>query len=399
MTGSRKELVAPGVYKVHKRNCASKRCKCTAHQAEVWLKKRDGEKKGKRIRTTCRSKRAAQVWQAETRHSIENKTRVASTGITVAQALDAYIANMRSGVQRDRSGSVYKPSTIRRYALTARVHLVPEIGDRKLSDLDRADVRKVVQRWSASGQSPSSIRNNLDPLRCTLREALHEGTIGLNPCDGVRLPANRGGRDRVASPAQAHALLEALSEDRALWATAFYAGLRCGELQALTWADIDLDARELHVSKTYDKYEGPVATKTKAGVRTVPVPSGLRTLLVEHRRETGRVQGLVFGVTAASPFNPEVVKRTAMRSWGWRLVKDPGKRWVQDRDDALEPISLHSCRHSFVSFLIASGADLKTLTSVVGHSDIRTTLNVYGHLLPDSLSVAADRLDAYLEAI
>jgi integrase len=83
-------------------------------------------------------------------------------------------------------------------------------------------------------------------------------------------------------------------------------------------------------------------------------------------------------------------------SWGWRLVKDPGKRWVQDRDDALEPISLHSCRHSFVSFLIASGADLKTLTSVVGHSDIRTTLNVYGHLLEDSLSVAADRLDAYL---
>jgi integrase len=82
------------------------------------------------------------------------------------------------------------------------------------------------------------------PLRVIYRRALARGEVAVNPCTGLELPAVRGRRDRIASPAEAAALIEALPEsDRALWATALYAGLRRGELLALRWEGRGLRCR------------------------------------------------------------------------------------------------------------------------------------------------------------
>lgn len=82
------------------------------------------------------------------------------------------------------------------------------------------------------------------PLRAIYRRAIARGEVEVNPTTGLELPAVRSKRDRIASPEEAAALIAALPEqDRALWATAMYAGLRRGELMALRWDHLDLIER------------------------------------------------------------------------------------------------------------------------------------------------------------
>lgn len=88
------------------------------------------------------------------------------------------------------------------------------------------------------------------------------------------MPAIRGKRDRIVSPEQAATLLEALSEqDRPVWATAIYAGLRAGELQALRWEDVEFLEGVIHVRHGWDQVDGEIAPKSRTGVRKVPMPS------------------------------------------------------------------------------------------------------------------------------
>src|SRR5699024_3060694 len=101
-------------------------------------------------------------------------------------------------------------------------------------DVRRAHVQGLVDRLNATVE-PSTVRNVLMPLRVIFRRALEDDLVTASPCANLRVRAVRGKRDRIASPDEAAALLEALPADlRPLYATAFYAGLRRGELRGLT---------------------------------------------------------------------------------------------------------------------------------------------------------------------
>src|SRR5215210_9326770 len=104
-------------------------------------------------------------------------------------------------------------------ALAARV--LPELGAARLSDIRRIDLQDFADRLCADGLDASTVRNTLMPLRAIFRRALARGDVAMNPTTGLELPAVDGRRDRIASPAEAAALLAALPErDRAPWATA-----------------------------------------------------------------------------------------------------------------------------------------------------------------------------------
>ena len=144
---------------------------------------------------------------------------------------------------RNRSGDRYKPSVIRGYDEALRLRLLDELGSVRLSEVSRADLHRMAGNLLAAGFSASTIRNTFLPLRAIYRDAEAHGQVAINPTSGLRLPASQGRRDRVAAPAEAARLLDALPiGDRALWATALYGGLRRGELAALRWCDVDLAA-------------------------------------------------------------------------------------------------------------------------------------------------------------
>jgi len=269
--------------------------------------------------------------------------------------------------------------------------ILPELGPMHLNEVRRSDLQRLAERQRKKGKGASTVRNTLLPVRAVYRRAIHLEDVTVNPTLGLELPASRGRRERVASPAEAAKLLAALPDrDRALWATAMFAGLRLGELQALTWRDVALDAGLLKVRNSWDRKAGLVLPKTRAGRRTVPIAQALRRELRAHVFRSGRRTGLVFGRTRELPFSHSGVQDRADRAW---------------KDAGLTRLTYHDCRHTFASLLIAAGltaqrnpmAIAKELSQFVGHASVTQTLDRYGHLFPGSEGEAASALDAYLE--
>jgi integrase len=161
-----------------------------------------------------------------------------------------------------------------------------------------------------------------------------------------------------------------------------YAGLRRGELRALRWENVDLATGVLRVEHGWDDVEGEIAPKSREGRRTVPLAGVLRDVLLEHRMREGRSEGFVFGRTAGSPFVSDTLSKHAAKAW---------------KAAGLAPITLHECRHTFASMMIAAGVNAKALSRYMGHHSIVITLDLYGHLMPGNEDEAAGLLDAYLQ--
>jgi integrase len=161
------------------------------------------------------------------------------------------------------------------------------------------------------------------------------------------------------SPAEASALLAVLPDaDRAIWATAMYAGLRRGELQALRWEDIDFGRRLIRVQRSWDQIEGIIEPKSRAGIRTVPMLARLVPIL-EHAYTLNGGLGLAFGREADLAFSASAVHHRGKRA-------------------GLEPVGLHDCRHTYGSLLIPAGVNIKAVQVFMGHASITITLDRMG---------------------
>jgi integrase len=371
-----------GISLRHARSCPSRsggRCRCApTYQAQAW-----SPRDHKRLTRTFPTLAAARSWRYDALVGLRHGTLRATGSVTLRQAADDWLAAAQAGLVRNRSGDPYKPSALRGYEQSLRARLLPALGGAKLSDIRRADVQRLVNRLMADGLGASTVRNSLMPLRAIYRQALALDEVAVNPTTGVQLPAVRGKRERIAEPAEAARLIAALPQrDRAVWATAMYAGLRSGELQALTDELVDLDSNLIRVQRSWDPKEGRVAPKSRAGRRTVPVPGALRKHLLEHRLARGRRGGLFFGRLDGRAFSNQSLSQRATSTW---------------RAAGLDPIGLHECRHTFASLMIAAGVNAKALSTFLGHASVMITLDRYGHLFPGSEKEAAGLLDTYLE--
>jgi integrase len=375
--------VPEGITVRHGRSCPARdggRCRCDpSYQAQVWSARDE-----KRLSRSFPTLAAAKAWRHDALVGVRRGTVRASGAPTLHEAATEWLQGAREGSIRNRSGDRYKPSALRGYEQALRDRILPDLGGAKLSDIRRSDVQRLVNHMLAAGLNASTIRNSLLPLRAIYRQALALDEVAVNPTAGLQLPAVRGTRDRIASPDEAAWLIDALPvNDRAIWATAMYAGLRLGELLALDWDDVDLAAGVIRVERSYDPRAGvTVKPKSRAGRRTVPIAAILRDELLEHRMRQGREVGLVFGRSSDRPFNTSTIWDRARRTWAAA---------------GLIPIGLHECRHTFASLMIAAGVNAKALAAFMGHSSVTITLDRYGHLMPGSEDEAAGLLDAYLE--
>jgi integrase len=365
----------------HSKLCRTRdggRCDCKpTYEANVWSAG-DGKRAYKAFPTLAEAK----AWRADAQVGLRRGTMRVGPSMTLREAAEAWLEGVRSGAIRNRSGHAYKPSAIRGYETSLAARVLPELGGARLAELRRVDLQDFADRLCANGLDASTVRNTLMPLRVIFRRAVAREDLAVNPTTGLELPAVDGRRERIASPAEAEALLAALPErDRALWAMAMYGGLRRGELLALRWEDVDLTAGVIHVERSWDAKEGVVAPKSRAARRSVPIAAVLREHLVQHALRSGRRAGLAFGTSATQPFTPSNVRKRANAIWTRR---------------GLDPIGLHECRHTFASLMIAAGVNAKALSTYMGHSSVTITYDRYGHLMPGNEAEAAELLDAYL---
>ena len=371
-----------GVTVRHGRSCPAHqggRCRCRpAHQAQVF-----SQRDRRTIRKSFPSLSEARAWRADTKAALQKGTVRAPTRTTLTEAADDWLEAARAGIARNRSGDPYKPSALRSYAEALNTKVIPELGKLRLSAVDRVCVQDLVDRLVARGLAPSTVRNSVLPLRAIFRRAVARSEVVQNPTLGLALPAVRGGRERVARPQEARALIAALpAGDRAVWASALYAGLRRGELQALRWPDVDLDQGVICVERSFDHKAGPIEPKSRAGRRRVPLVKLLGAELLAHRLWQGTGgEGLVLGAGQKAFASAATVRRASAI---WERA-------------GLSPIGLHECRHTYAAFMIAAGVNAKALSRYMGHSSITVTLDRYGHLMPGSEAEAAGMLERYLE--
>jgi integrase len=379
----------PGITIRHSRKCPAHKDReafcvgkptCTpTFQAHVWIA-RDEKRKRKTFTTLAEAK----AWRQDALPAIRRGTMRASSTITLRAAWDAWHAGAKDGTIRNRSGDAFKPSTVRGYEEAMRLRVLDDLGALKLTDISRLTLQDLADRLLAEGLDPSTIRNTVMPLRALYRRAISRGEVVLNPTAGLSLPAVRGRRDRIASPAEAAELLAALDNerDRAVWAAAMYAGLRLGELRALRDEDVDLQAGVIRVERSWDKQEGVIEPKSRAGRRKVPIVGALRVHLAAHRLRRRGTGGLYFADENGQPFNRDHLAARAAKAW---------------KETKLEPIGLHEARHSAASIFIAAGVNLKALSAYLGHASITITLDRYGHLMPGNEDAAVALVDSYLE--
>lgn len=172
-------------------------------------------------------------------------------------------------------------------------------------------------------------------------------------------------------------------EHRALIATACLTGMRRGELLALSWDDVDFLNSRLHVRRAVSgrKIAEP---KSKYSRRVISIPTTLMEMLKsEQLRQAVELPENPDNLVFPNQCGHLMDHSTLMRHVFWPALKRAG----------LPRVRFHDLRHSFASMLIHRGENVKYIQRVLGHSSIQTTLDVYGHLLPEAGAEAAERLE------
>ena len=320
--------------------------------------------------------------------------------VTVADLLGRWLARKRACA----------PSTYANYEQHARRFLVPQLGDRPLAALTADEVEDFVVGLSARTSrrgtlfAAGTVRLSLVILRQALKYAVARGLVPHNVAAEVRAPRGPARRPRFLSTAEAARLLAAARGDHheALYRVAIILGLRQGELLGLRWANIDLDGGRLIVCEQLQRRApaetgvalGPLilrSLKSAAAHRTLPLPPALIATLRAHRaaqeHERARcdaawnARGLVFVSRKGTPLDGAHLT-VAFK----KIVARAG----------LPPMRFHDLRHCAASFLGADGVPVEVTKAILGHTDVRLTLNLYRHIQPEEYERAAAAMERRL---
>lgn len=302
------------------------------------------------------------------------------------------LGDFLEGWLRDIKGAV-RPSTWRHYDNIVTNHLVPDLGGIAIGRLTPAMVNDYLQHKTRS-LSARTVRHHRAVLRNALTAASAAGVVTRNASALAKPPrVAKSPPVKALTAAQVRTLLDGTSGDRlhALYVLAATTGLRQAELLGLAWDDVDWSRRAITVRQALQRVEGEwvfVEPKTENANRRVPLPDEALTALRAHRAamtaertSDWRYFGLVFVTERGNPIHgPNLLP--PFRAHLARL--------------GLPRITWHGLRHSTASVLISAGVPLPVVSRILGHSTIRVTMDVYGHLADDVLREAAAGMDRAL---
>lgn len=319
----------------------------------------------------------------------------AATGLPVHSQSPQLKEYMRDWLDAIRPG--LRPKTFASYEGVTRLHILPMIGDIRLERLAVGDVARLLQLKQHQGLSPRSVRYIGHVLRNALNKAVRWGIVGRNVASLADLPREVHKDVRVLSPDEARRLVEAARGDRleALWILSVSTGLRLGEVLALRWNDVDLNRRELRVTKALQRQTGRglVVTepKTRRSRRTIIIP-----ILVAERLRRHQAQQELDFQAAQAPYGEDglIFTSTSGAALDSSNVARSFKRLLQRAE--LSSIRFHDLRHSCASLLLAQGVSPRVVMETLGHSRISVTMDTYTHVMPALQRDAADAMDRAL---
>lgn len=268
-----------------------------------------------------------------------------------------------------------KKSSFAAYMLLVENHILPAFGDKFL--IEESDVQAFVFRKLETGLSQKTIKDTLVVLKMVLKFGSKNKWLEYNAFD-IQFPTEREKHSiDVLSRSDQKKIMNYIQDHFTFRNLGVYvclsAGMRIGEICALTWEDIDTDEGVIHVRKTIQRIylieEGERRTelildtpKTKNSIREIPISRNLLKILKPFKKI---VNPSFFVLTNDSkPTEPRTY-----RNYYKNFMKELG----------IPELKFHGLRHSFATRCIESKCDYKTVSVLLGHSNISTTLNLYVH--------------------
>lgn len=291
-----------------------------------------------------------------------------------------------------KKGRVVEAATAAKNESHLKNHVLPRWKNIRLDGISHTEVQAWVADMQRRKVGAETVRQCHSLLSSILKSAQKGGRIRTNPCEGIDLPTVGKKPERFLSDVEVKAILAQLEgQDRLMVEFDYETGLRWGEVAGLHVKRLDLTRKVVHVVEVATR-SGAVKghPKSKSSYRTVPVPEKVAKQLKEHIKGKGP-DDLVFTAdpdgARAAPGSKLMLDYTNWRRRVWvDAVKDSGVK---------APLpTFHDLRHSYVSRLIAAGADVLTVKAKAGHESLLTTQR-YAHTAPG----ADDRIRAILEAV
>ncbi|WP_168929745.1 site-specific integrase [Nocardioides sp. GY 10127] len=299
-----------------------------------------------------------------------------------------------------------KPKTLAGYRSLYDTHIGPRFGKVRLDRLAYPDIKGWVSRLTvapAKGAASATQRRAMSAGRkkqayqvlCSILDlAVEDGRLSRNPAKSAagstkgmvpRAPKNR--THVYLTHAQVHALAGHMGDSRVLFLVLAYGGLRWSEASALRLRDVDLLRARLHVRQTFSEIGGKltVSTPKNHATRSVPIPAFVVSELEAQMTGKGP-DDLIFSAPNGGP---------------WSNSNFRARRYAPAlKAVGLEGLRIHDLRHTAASLAVQSGANVKAVQRMLGHSTAAMTLDVYADLFDDDLDQVAERLNvAALQAL
>jgi len=274
-----------------------------------------------------------------------------------------------------------KRSSARIYQFNLDKYVIPTLGPLRLCDVNRAAIQQSLLTFKGKGYSASTLHAIRVTVSKVLQAAVEMGYLERNAAQGIQIGERQPTTTRVfLTPSQVKNLLAKLTEPcRTVVLTAVLTGMRIGEILALRWDRVDFLRGDIKVSETYSDGEFG-SPKTRSSRRVIPMSSTL-CKVVESYRVTcthKEPEDLVFCTSKGTPLSPKNLYNRALAPTCDSL--------------SLPRVSWHSFRHANATLMGEVGESIKTAQSILGHSDLETTLNTYMHAIPESQRRAVERV-------
>lgn len=281
-----------------------------------------------------------------------------------------------------------RPSTRDRDTWLVRSLVRPTFDDVPIGAVRPVTVRQWLAGLSDQGYAASTVRMAYQILARIFDAAVESGLLAQTPCRGIELPKIERTEMRFLSPKEITRLAESIHPRyRAFVLTGAYSGARFGELAALDLDHYEPLRRTIRVDRTLSEVNGKLQIsepKTRASVRSITLPEWLVKVLAQHLAEFPPTEnGLLF----SAPEGGYLRRSFRRRFWKPAVVKSVG-----------EPMRMHDLRHTHVALLISEGTHPAIIASRLGHTSVKTVLDVYGHLYEGLDRDAADALGPPWEA-
>lgn len=313
------------------------------------------------------------------------------------------------------------PQTLESYRRLIRLHVTPYIGAIPLAKLSSTRIRSLYRELEGSGRadnragglSAKTVRYVAIVLQKALKDAVRDNLLQVNPCDKVDLPNVAPGvvnEHKVWTAEQAQAFLKWTTtsnleaNQKVLFHLALATGARRGELLALRWRDIDLDAGKISIRRSLTSFRKNgknelVEGTTKNGKsRVVDIDVRTLAMLKTHKRsraslafELGIGEALVFGNLEGEYLKPD------SQSWAFNNAQDNLKKGMiaKAKEKGLKEVEVlprlrfHDLRHTHATVLLKAGQHPRVVQERLGHSSVTITMETYSHVLPTMQKEAA----------